>query len=466
MKRLFFAICFFLFVTTVCHAQAMLGISNSNYAGNAGMNLNPAAMLYMPSKWELGIVTMNVQLENNYIGLPRQPLSRMGENGALPHGGLVDNFNSRSKHAGAHVLVKIPSFILKVNEWAFSYSMNVRSDLSVRNIDPVLAKVLWDGMQYAPIHGRSADLSGTHIASLSWVESSFSVGKQLSKSDTRRWLVAATGKYITGIQGAQLSLNSGDVQFINDTMITMNNINGNLGYGMLSSPSQLTHFKLNGIGTDVGVCYVSNPYMQRFSNGRPVPTKRYEYRLGISLIDLGIVHFAGNATRYSIMSDAINYNNIQAIQVNGQQGLDSMLQASYTNRREPVNVFNIGLPLATSIQYDRCLHPRWYLNLTAVQRLPLPYAHVKRANILSAAIRYETPYFEIAMPYSLYDYYRHRIGLSMRYHFLFIGTDRLGTFYGSNQIRGVDVYFGIKLQSIEFQHKKKGGKVVRCAAYS
>ena len=50
-------------------AQDMWGIANSNYAGTAGMNLNPASMMLTPYCWEASLVTVNISVENNYIGL-------------------------------------------------------------------------------------------------------------------------------------------------------------------------------------------------------------------------------------------------------------------------------------------------------------------------------------------------------------------------------------------------------------
>jgi len=133
------------------------------------------------------------------------------------------------------------------------------------------------------------------------------------------------------------------------------------------------------------------------------------------------------------------------------------------------NSFVMSLPTGLSIQFDRCLKPRWYLNMTAIQRVPMPMARVDRPNMLAATIRYETPFFEVGFPYSFYDYYRHRLGLAMRYHIFYIGTDRMGTFisdrFAGDDITGVDLYFGFKLTSIDFKRKSKPHSHVGCAAY-
>ena len=461
--KIFLWLLSFAIMTGTTFAQNMLGIASGNFAGSAGMNLNPTSMLLMPNRWEIGLMTVNIQAENNYIGYPKFHLKGGNENGVVyPNGGLVANNSSTSKTAGIHALIKVPSFILRVNNWAFALSTSVRTDASIRGIDPTLASILFNGPSFPAVQSKPVKIGGTKISQLSWVETSFSAGKQLSKSESRKWLVAVSGKYITGLEGVFVKLDGGDMRISNDTTLSMTSIHGKAGYGAISDPSQIIHGKLNGLGTDLGICFISNPFGPRFYNGKLLPAKRYNYRIGVSILDLGFVNFSKNAVTYSINTPAITYNNVTAVHVNGNNGIDSLIQADFMNSSK--QKFFIGLPTAASIQYDKCLHPRWYFNLTAVQRMPLPYAHVYRANSLSASIRYETPYFEVAMPYSFYDYYRHRIGLAVRYHILMIGTDKIGTFLGKNDITGLDVYFGIKISSFEFQHKKRIPRVV-CAAY-
>jgi len=99
------------------------------------------------------------------------------------------------------------------------------------------------------------------------------------------------------------------------------------------------------------------------------------------------------------------------------------------------------------------------------QRLPLSDYMVKRPNQISITARYETKNFEVALPYSLYDYYRHRLGLSIRYGILTVGSDMIGPFTGMFDAYGFDVYLGIKWQIYKSCERKqakakraKGGK--------
>ena len=63
-----------LLVSKVSFSQDMLGVSNGNYAGNSGMAMNPTAMLLMPYKWELQILSFNLSVDNNFVGIPKRKI--------------------------------------------------------------------------------------------------------------------------------------------------------------------------------------------------------------------------------------------------------------------------------------------------------------------------------------------------------------------------------------------------------
>ena len=59
--------------------------------------------------------------------------------------------------------------------------------------------------------------------------------------------------------------------------------------------------------------------------------------------------------------------------------------------------------------------------------------------------RYETKYFELSVPISLYDYNYPRVGIAARFYFITIGTERLGTYLGLSDMNGMDIYASIKI---------------------
>ena len=93
------------------YAQQMLGISNSNFAGSAGMELNPTSMMLMPYKWEATLLTFNISLENNYLSYSADKIFNNENVRQDKHGGLVDNSSSVDKTGNFHMMLKTPSFI-------------------------------------------------------------------------------------------------------------------------------------------------------------------------------------------------------------------------------------------------------------------------------------------------------------------------------------------------------------------
>lgn len=459
-----------LLISKVSFSQDMLGVSNGNYAGNSGMAMNPTAMLLMPYKWELQIISFNLSVDNNIIGMPKRKI--MGRTEAMnnePYGGLNFYTNSRDKAANMHFALGLPAFIFRFKDMAIGAHMTIRNDLSVHNVSSDLAILAYKGMDYKSIQGKDIVVDGMRIGDLTFIETAVSFGKQLSKSESRKWLAAGSLKYITAFQGSYAGIDDANLRVENDSTLYITKIKGSIDYSYIEDPSDLLKFRCTGFGFDLGTQYVSNPFTQKYSNGRPIPMKKYDYRVGVSLMDLGFVRFGRNAHAMDFDTDALNFDNVQNTQVNGTAAADSLIYATAMNGTAIKNSFVMSLPTGLSFQFDRCLKPRWYFNMTAIQRVPMPMARVDRPNMLAATIRYETPFFEVGFPYSFYDYYRHRLGLAMRYHIFYLGTDRMGTFisdrFAGDDITGVDLYFGFKLTSIDFKRKSKPHSHVGCAAY-
>ena len=111
------------------------------------------------------------------------------------------------------------------------------------------------------------------------------------------------------------------------------------------------------------------------------------------------------------------------------------------------------MPAAFSLQVDFAVSPEVYINFSAIQHFQIAELQVQRNDQLSITPRYEKQNWEVALPYSFYNYYQHRIGLAWRYRWFFIGTDRLGPLTGLWDLDGIDFYFGVKLIS---QKQRKG----------
>ena len=145
--------------------------------------------------------------------------------------------------------------------------------------------------KFSSIQGRNIAVDGMRIGDLTFIETAISFGKQLSKSESRKWLAAGSLKYITAFQGSYAGIDDANLRVENDTTIYITKIKGSIDYSYIEDPADLLKFRCTGIGFDLGTQYVSNPFTQKYSNGRPIPMKKYDYRVGVSLMDLGFVRF-------------------------------------------------------------------------------------------------------------------------------------------------------------------------------
>ena len=172
----------------------------------------------------------------------------------------------------------------------------------------------------------------------------------------------------------------------------------------------------------------------------------YDFRLGLSLLDVGILSFNTNAEVHSYDNIQYYWNRIDSLGYdNLQYALNDISRRFYGNPEASLKAesFSMMLPAAFSAQLDYHLRDEWFLNGYAV--LALPVSPVKRPNLLYVSPRYETEKFEAGMPVSFYNFTQPRIGLYGRLYGFTVGTDKLGTFLGLNDFYGMDFYFSIRL---------------------
>ena len=108
------------------------------------------------------------------------------------------------------------------------------------------------------------------------------------------------------------------------------------------------------------------------------------------------------------------------------------------------NKFLLWLPSALSIQFDYHYNKDWYINGSVIYGFTFSGNSLYRPSEISITPRFERSWFEADIPVSLYDWYLPRIGLSLRYYYLTIGTDKLGWFFHINNLTGMDFYFTLK----------------------
>ncbi|MBK7887020.1 MAG: hypothetical protein IPJ86_06885 [Bacteroidetes bacterium] len=89
-----FAFAFMSLLAGKVTAQEMWGAANSNYAGQMGMDLNPASIAGAPYQWEIHFLSMDAALLNNFMYLKADSkiIRKSIEGSNVEEGKLTDRY--------------------------------------------------------------------------------------------------------------------------------------------------------------------------------------------------------------------------------------------------------------------------------------------------------------------------------------------------------------------------------------
>lgn len=461
------------------YSQEMWGISNSNYAGTMGHELNPASIVANPFKWEIHFLSADVSVMNNYMYLQKNSRAiRLGVKGeSVNEERFKDKYTTNDKKAFGSAYIKLPALMYSSRKWGLGFHVSTKVGLSATGIPYHLAKFMKEGFDYSPQHQINYSGGNTSLAAMNYHEAGITGGMLLMDDKTSFLTGGVTLNYLYGMNSVYLLINDINYNVQADSLWQIYVANIEYGHSSVDGGDNAADNALSkkgsGFSTSLGVQYYRNRNDAAYNpcfNGKG--QKKYDYKIGFSLIDIGKINWKTNAHKYVFEDVSTDWYGIDTLKVNSFSATDSTFNTQFYGLQEAglvANTYSLFAPAAASMQFDYACTPNIYLNFSVVQRLPLSKYMIKRPNQVSITARYEVKNFEIAIPYSLYDYYRNRIGLAIRYGVLTLGTDMIGPYTGISNAFGVDIYFGIKWQLYQSCERKsakaskiKGGRAQGC----
>ncbi len=456
-------------------AQEMLGLSQSNYSGVHSILSNPAMLTNTRSYFDVNFIGLDFFAQNNFIYIPGNDYNvwkAMRQEELPTYGDDNHNFlyykNQRNKFAITNLRILGPSAMIQLGDHAFALSTTVRVYVSGNAIPwevPVLGA---EGMDYKPLLNINFEDDDVDFTTAEWAETSLSYAYNIHKRMDNKITIGITLKKLWGISGGYAFVNNIDYILLNDSTINIKNLNGEIGfsapvdYNTSEIPDDGPIVKGSGLGIDIGAVFIKQKYVGTKKLKR-LCGQRYEdyiYRVGISILDIGRLKYKYNAQRHSYDDvsvfwqdfDTINYNSINQSVAELSELFYGDPTASYRG-----DVIKIGLPTAISIQGDYHFKDNFYFGAFWIQPIRFNMRTMRRPAQLAFIPRYESKYIDVNLPISLYEYRYPRIGLSARFYFLTIGTERLGTWIGLADLNGLDFYFSLKFSIGKGSCKKRIG---------
>ncbi len=271
------------------------------------------------------------------------------------------------------------------------------------------------------------------------------------------WSAGITIKRMFSIGGGYMRASDADYIVLNDTSIDIKHLNAEVGFSLPldynnnNFPDSGPLIKGGGFGFDLGLTFQNKVLSYQKKRVTKLCRQRYIdyiYKIGVSVIDIGYVNFKKNAelhsfdnvSKYWINFDTLTYRNMNALMQTLSNVFYGDPNASYVD-----NKIKVFLPTAFSFQADYKVYRHWYAGAVFIQPLQMGKSYVRRPSQIVLVPRYESPELEFSLPFSLYNYRYPRLGFSVRYHFLTLGTDELLSLLGITNFTGFDFYISFKI---------------------
>ena len=459
-------------------AQNQFGLTTGDYVGLHSLQINPANICFQPVTYEFNILGADVYINNNDFFTNTTFIPKLGFNNnfnrlrfqnqkytidSFKPGNLLVKRNLQSKgyvFGGVNVLG--PSFLFAISKkTSLAITTAFRTHLSVNNISTDAATSVFEGLSYYPIRSQQIEMKNTKVSFGSWEEIGFSYAHVINDNYYYTHRFGFSVKALFGLAGGYIYDNGYNGWNDDGTKLIFDSSNFSYAY---SGPSTSKKYKntsnssvsLNGIGTsfDIGYSVQKNaaagtrycPNFYHYGNN----TKVYNWRLGISVLDIGAIQFYKNSFATNIINGSLNWNKFDTIAKYDISVMDATLRSYVGDEKtQTFKSFWLILPSALSLQYDYNLNAVFYVNATIVQRITLAkMPSLSRMNSIAIIPRYESEELTICMPFILNEYKDFNLGLAVRYKHVTIGSDRFGETFGLQNLYGANFYFTYKYSFI------------------
>lgn len=440
----------------------------TNYSGSRGLAVNPSLMttsfVYADFGLNLGVSAYNdfayIYAKDYKNLLKGDGLSRYYVNGKRYNVGFV--INKDPKYVYENLDFNVISLMYNPKgKRAYGFFVNNRVYTYGKRIPWEIPEAAMVSIEDGDYIGKNYKSENAKIGMMAWSEIGFSYAMTVYDRYSDKFDVGITLKGLLGYAGVALNLNEVDKDIVDKNVSVIHKLDmtaamaGPIDYDAQFSDGQL--FNRNsltnglGLGFDLGVTYINKKDEKEHGEVKrscTSPKILYNWRLGVSLLDVGAIRFNKNAKVYGYFSETDKDFDISRLE--GVENFDSMMDTLnsmlYENPAEAVDgkEFMLGLPTALSLQFDYNLWKGFYLNSTWIQPLRFWKYSVTRPAMLTVSPRYESLLLDVSLPVSLYNYERIMIGAEMRLAFLTLGTQNIFNFIGIGKSYGLDVYVAIK----------------------
>lgn len=506
---------FFFALSLNLFSQNYLGVMSSNFAGVMGNDVNPANFVDGRFKFDLNLFSLNANVYQNFGYFDAAAMQTAQQNTlgrtywwkgsfsndilnawSQPDSTFIDRFILRKYDQNTNttlgmnmnIQTDIINFMFHVSpKIAVGFGVKARSILNIDNMDPKLAVLAEEGLEYPDLWNLKLNEELLNINHLSWTEYGLNYSQVVL--DQNEHFIKAGGKvkYLQGYSAAYMYTNNFSYNLVNED--TSQYLAGDFAYGYSKNIDQLVAdgggipkpSAKFGLGLDFGFVYEwrpdwkENKYdMDNETNLWKRNMNKYKARVGFSVLDLGGMRFEKGGLSRDFSVNTTSLFNLRLFEsansfINFDNVIDSLITQSTTDgntewvANEDVDqTFYMRTPSAFSIQADYHIWKWFYVNATGMFNIisSKRATKVKVANQVSITPSFDHAWFGVHLPISINEYSGFKAGLATRLGPLTVGITDFRSLAAKGKVQGAEFFMGLRVPVLYDAPKDKDGDKV------
>jgi len=436
LKKYFFSV-LLVFSGILLKAQGYQAIQGSPFAGSTAVFNNPAASVGSAYKWDLTLFSVQAKMSSN------SPYIESGSNG-----GLTMNGDVRSKFFHANIDLSLFNFLYKAdNEHAFNFGIRARTYNHVKTSAFHYSDSINSFHSFLIENDNAPYLEG-FVTHTGWLEADLNYSQVLFENNRSKLTGGITLQIMKGISGAFLKLNK--VSYIEskngtDTLFNFTDGSGSAGYSSTLDQNSFQDANKNALGSlglSMGIEYLI--YNNEFNGGTGNNNLNYDWKIGVSLMDLGSNKFKPSVNSVQLFSPAATITDVLVDQkFSGAANISDFkdsLTSVFTNSASIVNNFKITNPTRLIVNVDRNFGNNLYVNGELSMNFYSTSSYTKyrtrELNLLTITPRWETIGLGAYLPLQYNTQGQLWIGAAVKLGPLLVGVHSLGIFAKNPTMNG------------------------------
>lgn len=451
----------FVLVAGQLNAQNYSAIHGSNYFGSLGVYNNPSTIVNSPYKWDLTILGMQYQTISNAVKGPNFPLN------LTPNAKFYGANGNFKRYADLNLNMHLLNGRYSLDKsHAFAFGVNIRGYTQAATTKLNFTDSVKGPRSFLSLNEQNRSIE-INLASSAWLEIYGSYGLNIWDRETSSLNGGASFKISRSLAGGFVKVNNVQVekeQLPNDEEIykiaqgnARYGYSANLGDGTSISPSDFLSGSKTGFAVDLGVEYLVKTQAVTNVYDDDNAGIEYEWKIGVSLLDLGWNQFAYSSESRSVSVLEKNISSGVLTQkfadTKDLGSFNDSLATIVTNIDPLTGNFKIMNPARAVVNVDRYVQGNIYVNAELALNLASNEKNniaVKESRLVTITPRWETRKFGVYVPV---QYTRHGniwIGGAVKIGPLLLGTHNLLNTFFKNKYLGGGAYLAFTLRPSSF----------------